>query len=640
MTLQLPAFSYELSAVEGQLQTLLRDNLEILDSQNLDNPIQVQQALENRLQLFWSPIAHLHAVNSTPALRKVYQACLPLLSDYSTAVAHHKKLYDAVRQYQPNNPAEKRIIEIMLRDFHLAGVDLPPEKKVRYGEIEKSLSELSARFSENVLDATQAWSYTASDEELEGIPVHLLPKDKKLGLDYPCYSAILRYAENRALREKCYTAYVTRASDKQSPDHDNTEIMQKILTLRHELAELLGFKQYAELSLQTKMANSADQVLNFLNQLVTYAKPAAEKELHALTEFAGHTLAPWDTLFYAEKLSRQRYHIHQELFRPYFPTEHVLSGLFSLVSQLYGISIRRRENVETWSEKVSCFEIYTKADQLQGIFYVDVYTRPFKREGAWMDEYCSRYLTPEGKQQIPVAYLTCNFMPPQDDLPGLLTHDDVITLFHEFGHGLQHLLTQIDYIDISGIHGVPWDAVELPSQFMENFCWDKTILKSLSQHYETKESLPDDLINKLLASRHFNAGLQLLRQLEFGLFDFHLHLGKPEEKNRAIHIYREIHQKIGVMPLPEYARFPHTFSHIFSGGYAAAYYSYLWAEVLSSDVFSLFEEKGVIDAATGQKFLDVFLSQGGAQPPEILFKNFRGREPNQTAFLKSWGLAD
>lgn len=640
MMIDLPKFTDIVpDKILSMLQEILADNLKILDTHDLSNPIEVLEIIENRLHKFWSPIGHLHAVWSQPELREAYKSCLPLLSDYETTVSHHEKLYKSICKYKPNNPSEKRIIELKLRDFRLSGIALSAEKKLRYGEIEKKLSELGAKFSENILDSTQSWSYFASDQELAGIPKDIIPEDKKLSLDYPCYSAVQKYAEDRALREKCYVAYVTRASELNNLKYDNTEIMQEILFLKHELAELLGFKNYAELSLATKMAKSSEQVLDFLDGLVVYAKPAAEKELKELTEFAGHQLAPWDVAFYGEKLSQKKYKIHQELFRPYFPSDHVLSGLFSLVSRLYNLNIKKIDNIEVWDSEVSCFEIIDQSQQTRGIFYVDLYTRKLKREGAWMDDYCSRYKKPDGELQIPVAYLTCNFMRPQKDQPGLLTHDDVITLFHEFGHGLHHLLTTIDYIDIAGINGVPWDAVELPSQFMENFCWNKDILQNISKHHQTGEVLTDELINNLLASRHFHAGLQLLRQLEFGLFDFHLHLIKPENKNFVLDLFREIHHKTAVMVAPDYSRFPHTFSHIFNGGYSAAYYSYLWAEVLSCDIFSLFEENGILDAATGQKFLDQLLSRGGSQPPQILFKNFRGREPNQTAFLKSWGLA-
>ncbi len=651
--MQLPRFNHIMpDKIQLELQEILTDNLNVLETEDLSNPIEVLEMIENRLHKFWSPVSHLHAVHDTPALREAYKSCLPLLSDYETTVSHHERLYRAICQYQPQNLAEKRIIELKLRDFRLSGIALSAEKKLRYGEIEKALSELGAKFSENILDSTQSWNYLASDQELVGIPRDIIPEDKKLTLDYPCYSAVQKYAEDRSLREKCYVAYVTRASELNDFKYDNSGIMQKLLTLKYELAELLGFKNYAELSLATKMARSSEEVLNFLDQLVITAKPAAEKELKQLTEFAGHELAPWDIAYYGEKLSQKLYHIHQELFRPYFPADHVLSGLFSLVSELYNLKIKKIEGIEVWDPEVNCFETYDQHQTLRGIFYVDLYTRKFKREGAWMDDYCSRYKKPDGELQIPVAYLTCNFMPPQKnqagDQTGLLTHDDVITLFHEFGHGLHHLLTTINYIDIAGINGVPWDAVEMPSQFMENFCWNKNILQNISKHHQTGEILPDELIHNLLASRHFHAGLQLLRQLEFGLFDFHLHLMKPTEnsenkdktKDFVLNLFREIHHKTAVMPAPEYSRFPNTFSHIFNGGYSAAYYSYLWAEVLSCDVFSLFEENGVLDAKTGQKFLDQILSQGGSQPPEILFKNFRGREPNQTAFLKSWGLIE
>jgi oligopeptidase A len=631
--MQLPQFNHIVpEKIQPKLQEILENNLNLLEMDSLERPIELFEQIENRLQQFWSPIGHLHAVKSTEALRKAYQECLVLLSDYETTLSHHKKLYQAFRNFKAVSPIEKRILELKLRDFRLAGIDLSDEKKVRYGEIEKALSELGVQFSEHLLDATQSWHYKASEEELKGVPAHLISADRILTLDYPTYSAIQKYAENRELREKCYKAYVTRASELADFQYDNSEVMHKILLLRAELAELLGFKNYAALSLATKMAKTPEQVLTFLNELVIYAKPFAEKELKELTEFAGHELKPWDIYFYGEKLSYKRYEIHQELFRPYFSVDTVLSGLFSLVGKIYGLTFQKRENVEVWDEEVNCFEIYQN-NNLCGIFYTDLYTRKLKRDGAWMDDYCSRY-----QDQIPVAFLTCNFMRPQEGKPGLLTHDDVITVFHEFGHGLHHLLTKINRIDVAGMHGVPWDAVEFPSQFMENFCWQKEILKMLSKHYKTGEVLPDELINKLISSRYFHAGFQLIRQLEFALFDFELHLEKPQDKNFVMNKNKEIHEKVAVIKAPDYNRFPHTFSHIFDGGYAAAYYSYLWAEVLSADAFSLFEENGLFDQKTGQKFLDEVLSQGGSKPPEVLFENFRGRAPDKKAFLKSWGL--
>lgn len=617
--MQLPQFNHIVpSEIQSTLEQLLDDNLKKLDQDPLSEPISLVEALDNRLQCFWSPVAHLHAVKSSPEWRKVYETCLPMLSNYETTLSHHEKLYLAVKNYMPRDAAEKRIVELKLRDFHLSGVDLPEAKKVRYKKIEEELSELQAKFGEHLLDATQSFEYQATDEELNGVPESLRPKDNKLTLDYPCYSSIQKYADNTPLREKLYHAYVTRASELSK--HDNTEIMYKILLLRHELAQLLGFNHYASLSLATKMARKPEEVIEFLESLASTAKSFAEKDLETLESFAGRKLNPWDIAYYSEKLSLEKYHIDQEMFRPYFPLDAVLEGLFSLVSHLYHIEIKKVDGIEIWDDKVEVYNIY-RDQKLIGIFYLDPFARKQKREGAWMDDYCSRW-----KDQIPVVYLTCNFLAQNP----CLTHDDVITLFHEFGHGLHHLLTQVDRLDISGIAGVPWDAVETPSQFMENFCWEKSVLKNISNN-----KLPDDLIDKLISARYFQAGLQLVRQCEFALFDFYLHLEKPKDKNFVMDTYNKIHAAVAVIQTPDYVRFPHSFSHIFDGGYAAGYYSYLWAEVLSADIYSRFQEEG---ESIGKKFLETYLSQGGLNPPDILFKNFMGRAPDKTAFLRSWGL--
>lgn len=632
--IHLPQFKHiAVDKIQPVLSKILAENLNSIEQNDLSDPIGLLEMLDNQLQLFWSPIAHLHAVRSTSALRKTYQACLPLLSQYHTALAHHEKLYQAmlVQKNKRKNKIETRIATLHLQAFRLSGIHLAPNKKQRYAEIEKKLCQLQARFSENVLLATEAFVYQATPSDLKGLPQQVIPADYRLNLQYPVYASIQKYAENRALREKFYQAYVTRASEYGQPEQDNTQIMQEILSLRHETASLLGFQNYATLSLQTKMLKKPKQVFDFLQDLLAHAKPMATQELARLTDFAGFALQPWDIAFYAEKLNRAQYGIDQEMFRPYFAVETVLSGLFSLVKQLYSIHIQQRENVDVWHKTVSCYEIYTVAHdrlQLLGIFYLDLYARRSKREGAWMDEYCSRYAQPNGEIQLPVAYINCNFLANTG-----LTHDEVMTLFHEVGHGLHHLLTTIDRISIAGIRGVEWDAVELPSQFMENFCWQKAVLMLISD-----QTLPEDLCDKLLASRYFHAGLHLVRQIEFALLDFYLHTRKPDTEKFVMQVFQAVHAQTAVISTPDYSRFLHTFSHIFDGGYAAGYYSYLWAEVLSSDVFAIFEQTGILNPRMGKKFLKKLLSQGGSRPMSSLFKCLMGRNPDKTAFLKNWGL--
>jgi oligopeptidase A len=623
--MELPQFKHRVPAqIQPELENLLNQNLKQLENNSLDDPISLTEELENKLTHFWSPVEHLHAVCSTPELRKVYQSCLSLLSDYGVKLSHNKKLYDAFLK-----APENRITTLTIRDFKLSGIDLSPEKKQRYADIEKQLSELSTKFGENILIATESWQYKATPEELAGIPDSMIPTDHILTLDIPCYMAVQKYAVSKDLREKCYKAYVTRAPN-------NTELMNQILILRQELAELLGFSNYAELSLTTKMAILPEQVLDFLQDLVLTAKPIAQQELKKLEGFAGFALQPWDVAFYSEKLQKQLYDLDEELLRPYFPVDHVIAELFSLMKNVFGLDIKEldKSNIDTWHEDVKVFEIQNP----NAIFYMDLYVRKNKREGAWMDDYCSRYRKPDNSLQIPIAFLTCNFRAPKKDHPTLLTHDEVITLFHEFGHCIHHMLTQIDRIDIAGMNNVPWDAVELPSQFMENFCWNKDVLKKLSKHYQTHQPLPDELINKLIGSKQFNSGLYLMRQLEFGLFDFELHLQKTVTPDTVKNTMQSVRDKTAVLKIPSYNIAQNTFSHIFDGGYDAGYYSYLWAEVLSCDAFSLFEETGVFNQKTGQDYINKLLSQGASQPIDVLFRNFRGRDPDTKAFLRSWGL--
>lgn len=662
----LPQFNIRPEQIKETLIEITDNNLQELNSHldqvknfTWENVIPLLETLEDRLQQFWSPIHHLHAVSTSTELRLAYQNCLPILSNYQTLLSQHEKLYHAFRQLKESsnfellNTAQQQVIRHALRDFHLAGVDLPKPQQKRYAEIQHRLAELSTTFGEHLLDATQAWNYLVTDEKmLAGLPDHVLSSTHQaaqikkqqegwlLTLDYPCYSAVLKYAENRELREKIYQAYSIRASELGSSEWDNTIIIDEILQLRHELALLLGFHNYAELSLSTKMATSSEQVLTFLKSLIDYAVPKAKQELSELEKFAELKLEPWDIPFYSEKLKQQRYQISQEMLRDYFPLENVLQGLFTLMQKVFGLRIEKQTpEIEAWHPDVQFFAIYDKSDQLRGYFYLDLYVRENKREGAWMDDFCSRRQLINGKIQTPIAFLTCNFSKPQKGKPTLITHDEVTTLFHEFGHGLHHLLTMVDYLDVSGIHGVPWDAVEFPSQFMENWCWQQPVLDIISCHYLTGQPLPSQILSQLLAARHFHAGLQLLRQLEFALFDFRLHLTYQPQKNiSAQTIIDQIRAEIAVIKVPAYNRFQHTFSHIFDGGYAAGYYSYLWAEVLSSDAFAIFEEQGIFNQQLGQRFLSTILEKGGSESPMDLFVAFRGREPDSKALLKHLGL--
>ena len=606
----------------------------------------------------------MHSVAETKELRAAYKACLPLLTEYHVEFMQNELLYKAVKslaesaEYSTLQPAQQKIIDNELRDFKLAGVSLSPGAKAQYGELQKKLTELTTSFSEHVLDATQAWTLHIEDiNELTGIPEESLAlaaqnaeQHKKSGwlfsLDYPSYSTFIKYADNRELRKKMYTAYVTRASD-QGPNAgrwDNTQIIEDILKARYELANLLGFSNYAIYSLATKMADTPDRVLGFLNELVIKSKPYAEKEVQELYAFAkekdGITqVESWDFPYYTEKLRGHKYALSQEDLRPYFPVNKVLTGMFAIVNKLYGIRIVEREQVDTWHPQVQFFEVYDEHNNLRGYFYIDLFARAHKRDGAWMDECRVRRRLADGSIQYPVTYLTCNFTRPLGDKPALLTHDEVLTLFHEFGHGLHHLLTKVDYAGVSGLNGVPWDAVEFPSQFFEFWCWDRESLNLISSHHETGEPIPDELYKKMIAAKNFQSGLQMLRQLEFSLFDFRIHLEyDPLQEKTAQAMLDEIRETVAVTKPPSFNRFQQSFSHIFAGGYAAGYYSYKWAEVLASDAFAKFEENGIFDAATGRAFLHNILEQGGTSDPMVLFVTFRGHEPSIEPLLKHSGL--
>ena len=644
-------------------RTLTTKLLEEQSDYTWENLILPLEEMDNEIERMWSPVSHMNSVVNTPELRDTYTACLPKLSEYSTEMGQNKALFEALQQIQNEqdrlnlDEAQRKSLEDSLKGFHLSGVDLSDEKKKQFAKISKELSTLTSKYSDNVLDATNAWTKEIEDiSALAGLPETAIEQAAEaakqrdlsgwlLTLDFPSYYAVMTYADNADLRKEVYRAYSTRASDQaENNDLDNSEIMGKILQLRQEKAVLLGFNSYADLSLDTKMADSPEQVLTFLNELAEKSLPFAKKEIKELETFAKEELGmdmlnAWDIGYASEKLKQLRYAISDEDLKPYFPVEKVLKGLFELVEKLYKISIKQNTDVESWHDDVRFYEIYDKNGALKARFYLDLYARQHKRGGAWMSDFCSRFKSSQALQ-TPVAFMTCNSAPPAGGKPALFTHDEVITLFHEFGHGLHHMMTQVDYLDISGISGVEWDAVELPSQFMENWCWQREALDLFATHYETGERLPDALFDKMQAARHFQSAMGMVRQLEFSIFDMTIY-GDPSI-NSADQIQTALdktRQQIAVIIPPKFNRFQHGFSHIFAGGYAAGYYSYKWAEVLSSDAFARFEEEGLFNPAVGESFLSEILEMGGSRPAIESFKAFRGREPKVDALLKHSGLA-
>lgn len=652
----LPAIKETLNNCRKTIESVLEQNSEY----TWDNLVQPIDEMDEKFSRAWSPVSHLNSVKNSPELREAYEACLPLLSQYSTWVGQHKPLYNAYKQLKDSkhfenlSKAQKKVINNALRDFELSGIGLADDKQKRYGEIVAKLSELSSQYSNNVLDATMGWSKLITNiEDLSGMPESALAAAKEqakakeqdgwlLTLDIPSYLPVMTYCDNRDLRFELYQAYNTRASD-QGPNAgkwDNTELIKQIISLRAELAQLLGFDTYADKSLATKMAETVTQVTAFLTDLATKAKPQGEKELtelkrYAYEYFGASDIKPWDIAYYSEKQKQHLYTINDEELRPYFPEDRVISGLFEVVRRIFGITAKQRHDVEVWAPEVKFYDLYNANGELKGSFYLDLYAREHKRGGAWMDDCIGKMRFADGHIQKPVAYLTCNFNRPIGDKPALFTHNEVTTLFHEFGHGLHHMLTEIDVSSVAGINGVPWDAVELPSQFLENWCWQPEALEFISGHYQTGEPLPQEMLEKMLDSKNFQAALFILRQLEFGLFDFKLHSEKTPD---ILETLKQVREQVAVVPTVDWGRFPHAFSHIFAGGYAAGYYSYLWAEVLSADAFSRFEEEGIFNANTGNAFLDNILSQGGSDEPMTLFKNFRGREPQLEALLRHYGI--
>ena len=673
--IDLPAFSkikpeHVKPAVEQAIADCKKVISEVLANNSIftwEKLVQPIDEVDDVLSKLWSPVSHMNSVVSSDELREAYESCLPLLSEYGTFVGQHQGLYQAYQSLKDSelfaklDTAQQKVIANALRDFKLSGIALNDDDKKRYGEIVSRLSDLSSSYSNNVLDATHAFTVNITDEkELSGLPASALAAAKALAksnedsgftftLDFPSYLPVMTYCDNSELREKMYSAFVTRASDQgpNSGEFDNSAIMEETLALRHELANLLGFSSYADKSLATKMANSTDEVMNFLQGLAVKSQHQGEqdiKELNdfALSEYAQTELNAWDLAYYSEKLKHNRYAISDEELRPYFPEGRVINGLFEVVHKLFGLNIKKRANVDTWHKDVTFYDVFDSTGELRGSFYLDLYARAKKRGGAWMDECVGRHQLANGTTQYPVAYLTCNFNAPLGDTPALFTHDEVVTLFHEFGHGIHHMLTQINVSAVSGINGVPWDAVELPSQFLENWCWQPEALAFISGHYETGEPLPQAMLDKMLAAKNFQSAMQMLRQLEFSIFDFTMHANyNPNAENNGAYIQQALNQvrdQYAVVKAPDFNRFQHGFSHIFAGGYAAGYYSYKWAEVLSADAFGLFEEQGIFDTETGHAFLTNILEKGGSKEPSELFKNFRGRAPEIDALLRHSGI--
>lgn len=669
------------------IETLLKENRAVIDKVRADDRtpswqtfVQPMTDANERLSRAWGQVSHLNAVMNTPELRETYNANLPLITQFYAELSQDVRLFEKFKQLRASaefdqlTPARKRIIDNELRDFRLGGAELPAEKKQRFLQIQEELSKLTSTFSDNLLDATNAYSLLIEDaEKVAGIPDDVLQPAQqsaaadgetgwKFTLHMPSYLPVLQYADNRELREQMYRAYATRASEFDSQgdsSKDNMPLINKILELRREAAHMLGYDNYAEVSLATKMATSPQQVLDFLKKLAAKAKPYAVADLQALQQFAAEKLnltklEAWDLAYVSEKLRQERYAFSDQEVKQYFPEDKVLAGMFKVVEKLYGIRITLAapaRNIQRWHPDVKFFDIHDANGELIGQFYLDLYARPTKRGGAWMDDAITRRRidhqhTRKSTIQLPVAYLTCNFSAPvtMDDQPrpALFTHNEVIVLFHEFGHGLHHLMTKVEDLGVSGINGVEWDAVELPSQFMENFCWEWDVLTGMTQHIETGESLPKALFDKMIKAKNFQSGLQMLRQIEFALFDMHVHFDfKPDGDRTVLQLLDDIRNQVAVIIPPDFNRFPNSFAHIFAGGYAAGYYSYKWAEVLSADAYSMFEETasdGVVNAATGSHFLEEILAVGGSRSALESFIAFRGREPELDALLRHSGM--
>ncbi len=616
-----------------------------------------------RIGRAWGQVAHLHAVMDNPPLREAYNANLPKITQYWTELGQNQALFEKYKalhessEFSALSPARKKIVENALRDFRLGGAELPADKKRRYAAIQEELSALSAKFSENLLDATNAYSIVVDQSRISGIPDDVLQaareaadKDEKKAdgkprwkftLHAPSYLPVMQYADDRKLRETLYHASATRASEFGKPEWNNAPLIAKIVPLRREMAQLLGYEDFAAVSLVPKMAESPNQVLAFLDDLAKRARPFAEADVEELKTFARselgiENLESWDVAYASEKLRAKRYSFSDQEVKQYFPEEAAIGGLFQVAERLYGVKIVPAK-APLWHPDVRFFEVRDASGSAIGQFYLDLYARETKRGGAWMDDAITRRRKRD-RLQIPVAYLNCNFSRPVGNKPALFTHDEVLTLFHEFGHGLHHLLTRIEDLGVSGINGVEWDAVELPSQFMENFCWEWDVLREMTRHVDTGSPIPRKLFDRMLAAKNFQSGLATLRQAEFAVFDMRLHGVFNAAVRSALELREEVRAQVAVLKPPAYNRFPNSFSHIFAGGYAAGYYSYKWAEVLSADAYSFFEENGVLDAKVGARFRDEILGVGGSRPAAESFKAFRGREPNVEALLRHSGM--
>ncbi|MGH8497019.1 MAG: M3 family metallopeptidase [Gammaproteobacteria bacterium] len=646
-----PALAEVIDDNDRCLRAILADG-----SPSWETLVAPHEEMQHRLKRVWSPVAHLNAVQNNDALRRAYNACLPVLTEYATELHQNEALFrafDTIAQNgAPLDDAQSRVLQNALRDFRLAGVDLPASSKARFKAFKRELAALQARFEENVLDAGNAWKRHITDEKaLAGLPGDLRARSRDaalaegrdgwlLRLDQPTYQDVLAYADDRTLRREVYEAWLTRASDcgPHAGRWDNSALMERILELRHEAACLLDFANYAEYALATRMAGSVEEVLDFLRMLAEHGVPLARAEMRELTEYAGAPVEAWDVPYYSERLRRDGHAVSDEELRPYFPAQRVLAGMFEVARRLYGIRVEPDENIETWHADVAFYRVRNATSQELGGFYVDLYARPKKRGGAWMDECVVRKNLGNGVD-LPVAYLVCNFSPPGRDTPSLLSHAEVIMLFHEFGHTLHHLLTRVDYPSVAGVNGVPWDAVEMPSQFMENFAWRREVLPLISAHYATGRPLPDDIFERLLETRSFHAGLRMVRQLELALFDFRVHAEyRPERGARIAELLTEVREQVAVIPTPDFYRVAHSFSHVFAGSYAAGYYSYKWAEVLAADAFAAFEAEGIFNPQTAARFSACVLERGGACDFLEGFTAFRGRAPNADALLRNYGV--
>ncbi|MEX0708885.1 MAG: M3 family metallopeptidase [Woeseia sp.] len=648
----LPALRELIAAHRRKLAGLLQDPA----THDFESLVPALENMQHELRRVWSPITHLQSVLEDPAWRDAYNEALPLLTEYDTELSQNRELYDAYRQVAGHMPEDasaecRTLVEHALRDFRLAGVALPEHEKDEFRDIRQQLARIQAKFDQNVQDSTDSWSRHVAEADLDGLPESIIMRARKaaadrgldggcyLTLDFPTWQAVSLHAKNRELRQTFYRAWSTRASD-QADDRgwDNSDNIEEILRLRHRAAALVGYPNYAEYSLATKMAASADEVTGFLRELASKTRPAAEAEMRELQDLAPQPLEAWDVPYWLEKLKQKKYSVSDEALRKYFPADRVKKGLFELAGRLYGVTLEANDNVATWHPSVRYFEVHDRDGSTIGGFYTDLYARTGKRNGAWIDE-CIVRKNLAGENVIPVGYLVCNFSPPNDAGVSLLTHSDVVTLFHEFGHMLHHLLTRIDYPAIAGINGVPWDAVELPSQFMENFAWNREVLTGASAHIKTGEPLPEDMFERLLNSRHCGAALAMLRQIEFALFDFCVHANyDPDAGARPLELLKKVRNEVALVRHPDFNRFPQSFSHIFAGGYAAGYYSYKWAEVLAADAFSAFEEAGIFDEHTAARFRREILEVGGSRDIMQAFVAFRGRKPTLDALLRHTGI--